>query len=428
MTEPLASPGAVALPLSPVMEDERISTLDVLRGIALLGVVIANVWVWFSGIAFRFPGYRDELTRVSLDSIVFTAIAVFVSGKAISTFSFLFGHGFAVQMLRAIARGRSIVGTYARRLTVLAIIGFLHMTFLWYGDILLPYAVLGFILMLFRRRSDRTLLTWVTLLVIAVPVVMGAVPLILSAAGVALPIPNLEEIAARNTETLAVFQGTDYSAIVRENLSQASKFYFGRKAVFLLYVLGLFVLGLYVGRKEVFRNVEHYRPVLRRVAAVGISTGLAAGVALSIMNLTFPPSAMMARPGLALAAAIVSISSMLPLAAGYVAAVTLLMQRPAWARRFAVFAPVGRMALTNYLSQTVVLVILFNGYGGGLIGRTGPAFGLLVALTLFAVQIGWSAVWLTYFRFGPMEWLWRSLTYGKMQPMRISPAVPATAV
>src|SRR5262245_34866753 len=106
------TPGALA----PVTDTERITTLDVLRGIALLGVVIANVWLWFSGIAFRFPGYRHELLRLSLDSVVFFAIAILVSGKAISTFSFLFGHGFAIQMMRAEARGRSIVGTYLRRL------------------------------------------------------------------------------------------------------------------------------------------------------------------------------------------------------------------------------------------------------------------------------------------------------------------------
>jgi uncharacterized protein len=406
-------------PLAPVMGAERITTLDVLRGIALLGVVIANVWVWFSGIAFRFPGYREQLLHVSLDSVVFFAIAIFVSGKAISTFSFLFGHGFAIQMLRAEARSRSIVPTYMRRLFVLLVIGAAHMTLLWYGDILVAYALLGFLLILFRKRSDRTLLIWSAILLIAVPLLLGTVPMILSAFGVEMPRPERAEIAARNAATLSVFQGTDYAAIVRENLTQAGKFYLGRKAVFLLYILGLFVLGLYVGRRRMFEQVAAHRAIFRRLVVWGIPIGLASGAGLVWMQVNFEPEVMMAQPQLMLLSVIVSMASMLPLAAGYVSAVTLLLEQPQWQRRLSAFAPVGRMALTNYLSQTVVMVLLFNGYGAGWIGQTGPATGLIIALTVFGVQMIWSAVWLRSFRFGPMEWVWRSLTYGRAQPMRL---------
>lgn len=107
MSAPSSVDLSPAAPLSSVTSTERILTLDALRGLALLGVVVANVWLWFSGLFLRFPGYRDELRGVSLDAIVFFAIAILVSGKAISTFSFLFGHGFAIQMMRAEARGRS---------------------------------------------------------------------------------------------------------------------------------------------------------------------------------------------------------------------------------------------------------------------------------------------------------------------------------
>lgn len=425
MTDPMASayPPALA-PLAPVMDQERIVTLDVLRGIALLGVVIANVWLWFSGIIFRFPGYRDELLRVSLDSIVFAAIAILVSGKAISTFSFLFGHGFAIQMLRADARGRSIVPTYMRRLTVLLVIGLVHMTLLWYGDILTAYALLGFILILFRKWKDRTLLIWVAILMIAVPVLLGAVPMVLSAFGINIPPPDLAKIAARHAATLSVFQSSDYEAIVRENLTQAAKFFLGKKAVFLLYILGLFILGLYAGRRRMFENVAAHRILFRRLIVWGIPIGLVSGIALSVLQMIFAPSVIVSKPWLALVFTIISVLSMAPLAAGYVSAVTLLLQQPKWAERLSVFAPVGRMALTNYLMQTIVLVLIFNGYGGGLIGRIGPTAGLLIALALFGVQMMWSVAWLSHFRFGPMEWVWRTLTYGKAQPMKI----PRTAV
>ena len=421
MTEPVA-PVAASTPatLAPVADQERIVTLDILRGIALLGVVVANVWLWFSGIVFRMPGYRDELLRVSLDSIVFMAIAIFVSGKAISTFSFLFGHGFAVQMVRAEARGRSVVPTYLRRLTVLLIIGLAHLTFVWYGDILTAYALLGFVLVLFRKRSDRTLLVWAVVLMVAVPVLLGSIPMVMSAFGVEMPLPDMAKIGARNAATLAVFQGADYAAIVRENLLQAGKFFLGRKSVFLLYLLGLFILGLYVGRRRVFQNVAAHREQFRRFRTWGLTIGLTASVIMAILQTTLEPQTMMSRPWLILIVALISVLGMAPLAAGYVSTATLLLEKPEWADRLSVFAPVGRMALTNYLLQSVILVTIFNGYGLGMIGHIGPTVGLIIALTLYALQMMWSPIWLSHFRFGPMEWLWRSLTYGAAQPMRIT--------
>jgi uncharacterized protein len=408
--------------LAPITSAERITTLDVLRGIALLGVVVANVWLWFSGIAFRFPGYREELLRFSLDSVVFFAIGVVVSGKAISTFSFLFGHGFAIQMMRAEARGRSIVRTYSRRLAVLLVIGLVHMLLLWYGDILVPYALLGFVLILFRKRADRTLLVWIVILMVGVPLLMGGIPMVMAAFGSPLPAPDMAEIAKRNAATLAAFQNGLYVDVVRENMAQAAKFYLGRKAVFLLYILGLFILGLYVGRRRMFENVPAHRGLFRRLAMWGIPIGLTTGIVLSWMQVQFEPSEIFAKPWLALVFTLLSVVSMLPLAVGYVSAVTLLLEQPHWARRFAVFAPAGRMALTNYLTQTIVMVLLFNGYGGGMIGRTGPALGLLIALALFGVQMIVSAIWLSHYRFGPAEWVWRSLTYGQAQPMRLPAA------
>ncbi len=412
------SVAAASSHLSPVLAPDRIVALDVLRGIALLGVVIANVWLWFSGLAFRFPGYRQELQRFSLDSAVFIAIGVLVSGKAMSTFSFLFGHGFAIQMLRAEARGRSVAAVYARRLTVLLLIGVAHMLLLWYGDILTVYAALGFVLLLFRHRADRTLLVWAAIFLVGVPIAVSGVPWILQAAGVTLPHADLAAIARRNAATLAAFQGGSYSEIVQQNLHQAGKMYLGRKAPSLLFVVGLFLLGLYTGRHRVFERVQEYRRVFRRTAAWGIPIGLAGGIAMAVMRLTTDPNALTTRPGLIMLLTILSLVGMFPLAAGYVSAAALLVQSPAVSPYLSVFAPVGRMALTNYLSQTVVMLLIFYPYGGGLIGHTGPAVGLVIALAVFAAQAVASRIWLTYFEFGPMEWLWRSLTYGARQPMR----------
>lgn len=397
--------------------EERIVTLDVLRGIALLGVVVANVWMWFSGLAFRFPAYREQLHQLSLDSIVFIAIAILVSGKAISTFSFLFGHGFAIQMLRAQARGRSVARVYARRLAVLLVIGVCHMLLLWYGDILTVYAALGFVLLMFRNRADRTLLVWAAVFMVGVPLAVSGLPWVLSVAGIALPPPDIAEIARRNATTLSALQHGGYPEILRENVRQAGVFYLGRKAPMMLFVLGWFLIGLYTGRHRVFQNVDRYEHALRRIAAWGIPIGLGAGIGIATLQLTTTPEAMNARPGLIMLATLLFLTSTFPLAAGYVSMVTLLLRRSRFAHSLSVFAPVGRMALTNYLTQTVVMLLIFYPFGGGLIGRTGPAIGLLIAGVVFGAQAIASKVWLTYFQFGPMEWVWRSLTYGTPQPI-----------
>lgn len=143
---------------------------------------------------------------------------------------------------------------------------------------------------------------------------------------------------------------------------------------------------------------------------------------------TIPGVSAGARPWVVLLLSVLHVLAVIPLATGYVAATTLLLERPAWSRRLAVFAPVGRMALTNYLSQTVICLLVF--YGGGLVGSVGVAAALAISLAVFAVQVAWSPWWLARFHFGPAEWVWRSLTYGHPQPMRIrAPAVrPELAV
>ena len=146
--------------MSPVKARERIVTLDILRGIALLGVLIANVWIWFNGLHFLFADYREKLQVLSPDSVAYFGIDLLVNQKAVTTFSFLFGLGFGLQMLRAEEKGVHFPSFFRRRLLGLLLFGVLHAIFLWYGDILMAYAVVGFVLILFRKRADRTLAIW----------------------------------------------------------------------------------------------------------------------------------------------------------------------------------------------------------------------------------------------------------------------------
>ena len=406
-------------PLTPVAPGERIVTLDVLRGIALFGVLAANIWIWFSGIIFRFPEYNAEVWSFSPDSLAFLFIAFFISGKAITTFSFLFGLGFSVQMQRAAARGRSIVRHHSRRLAILLLIGAIHAVFLWYGDILMAYALLGFGLLLFRRRRDRTLLIWAAVLIVLVPLLMGSVPLVLSMfSSEAAPDPavRLGKMAEMNSGLLALFASGDPALIVQGNLRMMQMQWLTPKATFLLTLFGIFLLGLYVGRRRIFEDPKVHSALLRRTILWGFALGII-GTAINLGLHSIPPEQMMA---LSWAPPVLAVTStmMVPFAFAYIATATLLMQRQAWRERLSLFSPVGRMALTNYLAQTIICIAIY--YGGGLVGNAGPLFGLVLALVIFPVQMAFSAWWLARFRYGPMEWVWRSLTYGRLQPMRLT--------
>jgi uncharacterized protein len=155
--------------------------------------------------------------------------------------------------------------------------------------------------------------------------------------------------------------------------------------------------------------------------------GLTCSLGIAALYVRLPLEAVMADARLSLLGSALSTFGTVPLAFGYIAAVTLLLQQAAWRRRLAHFAPVGRMALTNYLAQTVICLLLFYGYGAGLIGRVGATASLGIALLIFSMQLAWSPWWLARFHFGPAEWLWRSLTYGVLQPMRIRAAAPVPA-
>jgi len=412
--------------LGPTTARERVVILDILRGIALLGVVIANVWIGFSGAVLLFPEYHAHVTRLTLDGVVFNGIALFVSGKAATTFGFLFGLGFALQMMRSEQRGTVGTRLFRRRLAVLLLFGLTHAFFLWYGDILAAYALLGFVLILFRRRSDHTILVWAAVLLAVVPITMASIPLLMGAFGAGMPPPAPAPMAELRASALAAFQAGDPGQVFTQNLRLLALMYLSPKALWLVMVLGTFLLGLYAGRRRFFEDVEAHRAGFRRLAAWGLAVGLVGSAAFVALRIRVPEDALFADPRLVLLSTALSVVGTFPLAFGYIATATLLAQRTAWRRILGHFAPVGRMALTNYLTQTVMCLGIFYGYGAGLIGRVGPASAFVIGLLIFTAQMAWSPLWLARFRFGPAEWLWRSLTYGRLQPMRIIETVPAS--
>ncbi|XXF75433.1 DUF418 domain-containing protein [Myxococcaceae bacterium GXIMD 01537] len=421
----------------PVDAGERLLLLDALRGFALCGVFVSNVYMWFSGRAFIPPDKLKAFVESAsfADSATMYTAGVLVFGRFITIFSFLFGLGFAVQMGRAEERGASIGPLYARRLAILFVIGVSHLFLLWFGDILSTYALLGFGLLLFRKRSDKTLLIWAAVLILAMPLVgmlLLKLPHFLAdskEAAEAVAKAAGERSAARKATALAAAQGGHWPTVVRAFADYYINDFIKPLLTFIFALFGRFLLGLLAGRSRLFHEPERHLPLFRKLfkwaLAVGIVTSSVSLVVQQLMvrkiiepeKLHWLPFAL--NPVRQLAE--------VGIAAIYVTGFVLLFQKAAWQRRLGVLAPVGRMALTNYLSQTVASLFIFYGYGFGLIGRVGPAVAVSIALGVYVVQVGVSHLWLSRFRFGPAEWVWRSLTYGKAQPMRLAREAPSVA-
>ena len=403
----------------PVSAQERIDLIDVVRGFALFGVLLANL-VWITTDVVLTDARLSQLPTAPLDRIVEPLVAFFVDHKFYTLFSFLFGLGFAIQLSRAEERRHNVVAVYARRVSILAVIGLLHIALVWYGDILLVYAIGGFGLLAVRHWNARLLIILAFTLALFARAAVGVFPLIAGASGTEQVAGEVEEDADKERK-LAIFDGTSYRAIARENAS----FYYrdivaGSVGLFLLpQVFARFIFGLYVGRRNWAGRTTELRPILRRLLPRTIAVGVVGnGMALVIDHLQH---AKVLGPDWywVHAAAPVEEAGILALALAYLSALVLLFHRSAtWHRRLGYLAPVGRMALTNYLTHSVLYFVLFTGVGLGLYGEVGPASCVVLAVIIFAAQMTFSGWWLARYRFGPAEWVWRTLTYRQRQPMR----------
>lgn len=391
--------------LDPTAPHERLASLDVLRGFALCGVMISNAAWAFSGRGFARgepAHWLDTPTKLVVDALI--------SGKAMTLLTCLFGLGFALQAARAAAAGHDANRLHARRLAALLLIGLLHVVVLWWGDVTWSYALTGFALLLFRRSRDRTLLIWAAALTV-IPQSVALIPGVSEALAPVIPRPA--DMPAFHTELLAAIRGDDYLTIVWAHVRQAA-YHLGRNIVwFFPWLLGRFLLGAFFGRRGLFdHDGADHLPLFRRLVVVGF----VCGVTGTGVNLWLRSDAMQGVLSPLAGKYTVIISGefgVLGLVAFYVGAAILLMQRRTWRRGLLLVAPIGRMPLTNYLSQSLLCTFVFYGWGLGLSGRVGAAGCLAVTLLLCCVQIVVSHLWLRRFRFGPMEWVWRRLAYGR---------------
>lgn len=389
--------------LVPSTDTERVELIDALRGFALAGVLLANL----DPLSLHY--FLDEAARARLPTAGFDAWAAYatnllVTGKSITLFSLLFGLSFSVQLERAQAKGAGLA-TYLRRIAVLLLIGCLHTYLLWWGDILLVYAVLAIALIAFRRVSDRWLLVTGLALALSWPL---AKPLIEQ-----MRPPGLASAAQMHAASLAAFSSDSVAAAFTQNVAFANWNRWASWGV-LPFVFADFLLGYWAGRRRLLHEPLAHAVLLRTLVVAGGLAGLVASVAESRVEASGA-----AADGLQ---ALLQRLGPLGLGCAYAAGFALLFQRPAWRRWLRWLAPVGRMALTNYLIQTPVCLALFYGIGLGLGPYAGYPGRFVAWASIFAAQIAFSHWWLARYRFGPLEWAWRSVTYGRRQALRRKPA------
>jgi uncharacterized protein len=411
--------------LAPVRAEARLETLDVLRGFALLGILIVNIAI-FSQPAQVIALPLDPATPL-VDRVADWLIRFLAEAKFYSLFSFLFGLGFALQLQRAEAQGAGIGRVYVRRLLVLLGIGLIHAFLIWVGDVLTLYALLGFVLLAFRKARPRTLLIWAVIFW-SLPILFnGGVTALIELARNAGPevsteiqktLDEQEALYVADAERAAqVYAAGDYVAITQQRVQDILSFMFIGNLAMAPNVLAMFLFGLYFGRRRLFENVNDHLPLFRKLLVWGLILGVTGNLifALLIQSLSrVQPSAplFLATTGQAIGAPALMLA--------YMAALTLLNQRAEWQKRLLPLSFMGRLALSNYLSQSILCTLIFYGYGLGLFGQVGLAACLVLVLVIYAVQMLISAWWIKRFQFGPAEWVWRSLTYLRLQPMRRS--------
>lgn len=407
---------------SPVKLTERADILDVLRGFALLGVLLDNLF-GFSGWGYMTQPTREALPTWTADGILGLLELTFVHGKFYSLFSLLFGIGFAIILIRNEQKGINPLRIFYRRLFILMLIGLAHCILLWEGDILLLYALIGFLLPLFRKCSDKTLLIWAVAL-IASPILIDAAKILFEfktgafLESIAVSIDKRTGLPADDSWRQFLFK--EGSGWEEWRSWQASGIYY--RYAYLLEsnripkVLGMFLLGFFAGRKMIFANLENNRDMLRKIRRGGFIIGIPASLAMAyfeIDNKGIPkPAGIFDTVSYAL--------GVVPLSLAYAASLSLWWLKKKGQTRWKVLAPMGRMALTNYLLQTIIAIFIYYGVGLSLGGNIGPSVFFPLGLAVYALQVLFSHWWLKYFNYGPFEWIWRQLTYGKRLKLRKS--------
>lgn len=369
----------------------RVHDVDALRGFALLGIFVVNITFMASG----YPGnlVTDPAFSSTFDDIVRGLSSVFVDMKFYLLFSFLFGYSFTLQMTAAARAGAAFAPRMLRRIVGLFLLGVLHIVLLYGGDILTTYALVCLILFWMRGVRDRTALR-------VAAVIYGLVLLSLLASGLFMDssafLPTETEAMANAEQSTHALLG-GWGDVIGEHVGGLVLLVVQAVSLQGPTALAMFLLGMVAGRRQLFTQMRGDEPVLRRIQWIGFPVGIAGGLVYTLGG----------GNGTTLAVA-ASVATAPLLTAAYVATLLRVMHSTPYVR--AALAPAGRIALTNYLAQSAIGLLIFTGIGLGAAGSFSPLATTGLAVLVFAVQLAVSAWWLRRHRYGPAEWLLRWVT------------------
>lgn len=408
-----------------MIETSRIATLDIVRGVAVMGILAMNI-VDFAmpPQAYMNPAAYGMASAADLAAWVFAF--VFIDGKMRGLFSFLFGASMLLVIQGAEAKGENATAIHYRRMLWLGAIGLFHYYLVWHGDILFGYAFAGMIAALFHDKAPRALIVWGIELVVIQFALFAAISgnFLLTAAAAAESGSSAEALAAWQdversfgrpdgaeiAKELALYRGS-YSAILEDRFTVQLFGPFKGLLLFSWETLGYMLFGM-AALKTGFLSGAWDARRYARVALIGFAIGVpySALLAWLLIRADFDAAMLFAIWG----TATVPVRPLMILATA--AAIIVLTRRggPLVAR----IAAAGRAAFTNYLGTSILMTSLFFGYGLGLFGHLSRIELWLIVLPTWALMLLWSKPWLDRFRYGPLEWAWRSLARGAPQPMR----------
>ncbi|WP_062050534.1 DUF418 domain-containing protein [Bacillus sp. JCM 19034] len=383
---------------SPLLANERIESLDMMRGLALLGILLANSMHFQYGL-FLVPDIHDYYPNGIIDRITEGAILVFAQASFYTLFSFLFGYGMVFLQERLLTRGQSFARIYWRRTAILLIFGCIHALFIWDGDILITYAIAGVILFFFLKLKEQGLLIWAIIL--------------LSLMALSVTTPEGDEATSiiderfyqYSVEEREVLSSGSYTDVVtfRHEGDPLGFGWFSNvfiQASSVIGVLGMFLLGAFVARKKWLEKPENHQKLFKRIWWVTLCIGFPSKL-IFVLN----PSTQTEALHMSIGGPLVAMF--------YASSILLLATNKKMVKWLKQLTYIGRLSLTNYILQSIIMTTLFYGYGVGLFGKIGFFIGALIAIGLFIFQVLLSKWWLKRYKIGPLEWVWRLGTYWK---------------
>ncbi|MBB4824487.1 uncharacterized protein HNO89_001709 [Sporosarcina luteola] len=387
--------------LTPTLNN-RIESLDMLRGFALLGIFIANMLTFHSPFFYLEP---HSWFSTPGDAETFKIINIFVQASFYPLFAMMFGYGLNMQYEKARAAGKPYAPVMARRLAILLLFGLLHALFVWSGDILFTYALMGFVMIAAVRIPKRWIAPIAAAVYLIPTLLLIGVLYLINRADSSQVLNDYVDIQQIELAITAYGHGTYWEAFAFRAVEWVK---YGLSSAFMapFMILPLIMLGAALSKAKLFERAGEWKGRIAIVTIIALVGGI---VIKSIPYIDKPAShyellqQLIGGPILAI---------------GYGGVVLLLFQVPLFRTIFRPISKAGRMSLTTYLTQSIVATLLFNSYGFGLYGKVDLATGTWIAVGLFVIQVIFAELWLMKFRMGPFEWIWRIGTYGKNLPKK----------